>query len=73
MTGMRRIKHGNVWYFGENTKAYDSAGNYSTEGTWMAGINEAQPGIVMFGNRRDMSVKRTTRNFFRMSRRIRQK
>ncbi len=39
---------GNVWYFGEDTKELDPAGNViSTEGTWQAGVNGAQPGIVM--------------------------
>ena len=39
---------GNVWYFGEDTKEYDEAGNViSTEGSWEAGVNGAKPGIVM--------------------------
>ena len=39
---------GNVWYFGEDTKELDANGNVvSTEGTWLAGVNGAQPGIVM--------------------------
>jgi hypothetical protein len=42
-------KHGNVWYFGEDTKSYDN-GHVSTEGSWTAGIEGAKPGIVMFGN-----------------------
>jgi hypothetical protein len=37
---------GNVWYFGENTNAY--RGNVaSTKGSWEAGVDGAQPGIVM--------------------------
>jgi len=39
-------KQGNVWYFGENTKAYQN-GRVSTEGSWMAGRNNARPGIIM--------------------------
>src|SRR5437868_1187704 len=40
--------HGNVWYFGEDTKEFDANGNViSTEGSWQAGVNGAQPGIVM--------------------------
>jgi hypothetical protein len=43
---------GNVWYFGETTIAYeyDENGNptASTEGSWMAGVDEAKPGIIMF-------------------------
>jgi hypothetical protein len=41
-------KQGNVWYFGEDTKELDANGNViSTEGSWQAGVNGAQPGIVM--------------------------
>ncbi len=39
---------GNVWYFGEATAELDSAGRVtSTEGSWRAGVNGAQAGIVM--------------------------
>jgi len=39
---------GNVWYFGEATKELDANGNVlSTEGSWLAGVNGAQPGIIM--------------------------
>ncbi len=39
---------GNVWYFGEDSKDLDSDGNViSTEGSWEAGVNGAQPGIIM--------------------------
>jgi hypothetical protein len=42
---------GNVMYFGEDTKELDANGNViSTEGTWMAGVNGAQPGIIMEAN-----------------------
>ena len=37
---------GNVWYLGEDSKAYDN-GQVSTEGSWEAGVDGAQPGIVM--------------------------
>lgn len=37
---------GNVWYFGEDTKAYKD-GKVDTEGSWEAGVDGAQPGIVM--------------------------
>jgi hypothetical protein len=41
-------KDGNVWYFGEDTKELDANGNViSTEGSWQAGVNGAQPGIIM--------------------------
>jgi len=46
-------KQGNVWYFGEDTKELDANGNViSTEGSWKAGVNGAQPGIVMEANPR---------------------
>ena len=39
---------GNVWYFGEDTKELDSNGNViSTEGSWQAGVNGAQQGVIM--------------------------
>ena len=39
---------GNVWYFGEDTKELDPAGNViSTEGSWEAGVNDADAGIIM--------------------------
>ena len=41
-------KIGNVWYFGEDTKEVDEFGHVITrEGTWKAGVNGAQPGIIM--------------------------
>jgi hypothetical protein len=44
-------KAGNVWYFGEDTKELDANGNViSTEGSWEAGVNGAEPGIVMEAN-----------------------
>ena len=42
---------GNVWYFGEDTKELDASGNViSTEGSWEAGINGAEPGIIMLAD-----------------------
>jgi hypothetical protein len=39
---------GNVWYFGEDTAEYDPDGNVtSREGSWRAGVDGAEPGIVM--------------------------
>jgi hypothetical protein len=39
---------GNVWYFGEDTRTLGDEGNIvSTEGTWQAGVDGAQPGIFM--------------------------
>ena len=42
-------KQGNVWYLGENTKAYEN-GHVSTGGSWLTGRNGAQPGIIMEAN-----------------------
>lgn len=39
---------GNVWYFGEDTKTLDAAGHVvSTEGSFHAGVDGAQPGMFM--------------------------
>jgi hypothetical protein len=44
---------GNVWYFGERTAELDRNGRVtSTEGTWLAGVNGAKPGIYMPANPR---------------------
>jgi hypothetical protein len=44
-------KAGNVWYFGEDTKELDASGNViSTEGSWEAGVDGAQPGIIMLAH-----------------------
>lgn len=40
-------KDGNVWYFGEDTKEYEGGKVTSTEGSWQAGVDGAQAGIVM--------------------------
>ena len=49
-------KQGNVWYLGEDTRAfeYDDDGNVistSTKGSWRAGVNGAKPGFVMPASR----------------------
>lgn len=41
--------HGNVWYFGEDSKEFDG-GTVSTEGSWEAGVDGAFPGIIMLGD-----------------------
>jgi len=38
---------GNVWYFGEATAEYENGKVKTTEGSWEAGIDGAQPGILM--------------------------
>ena len=43
--------NGNVWYFGEDTKELGENGNViSTEGSWEAGVNGAEPGIIMLAD-----------------------
>ncbi|HET7474446.1 MAG TPA: hypothetical protein VFJ97_00295 [Dermatophilaceae bacterium] len=39
---------GNVWYFGEDTASLDRHGRVvDTEGSWLAGVNGAEPGVFM--------------------------
>jgi hypothetical protein len=38
---------GNVWYLGEDTKEYESGKVKSTEGSWEAGVDGAQAGVVV--------------------------
>jgi hypothetical protein len=40
-------KDGNVWYFGENTHVLDGNEITSIRGSFKAGVNGAQPGIIM--------------------------
>jgi hypothetical protein len=40
---------GNVWYLGEDTKEYDK-GKVSTEGSWEAGVDGAQAGVMLPGS-----------------------
>jgi hypothetical protein len=41
-------RDGNVWYFGEDTEELDKNGKVvSTAGTWRAGVDGAQPGVIM--------------------------
>ena len=40
-------RDGTVWYFGEDTKEFEDGKVVSTKGSWTAGIDGAQPGIVM--------------------------
>lgn len=43
---------GNVWYFGEETRAIGTGGAVSTGGSWQAGVDGALPGIVMLAHPR---------------------
>ena len=38
---------GNLWYFGEDTKEYENGKLKTTEGSWEAGVDGAQPGIIL--------------------------
>jgi hypothetical protein len=38
---------GNVWYLGEQTAEYENGRVVSTEGSWEAGVDSAQPGIAV--------------------------
>jgi hypothetical protein len=40
---------GSVWYFGEDTRSYGEDGAESRAGSWEAGVDGAQPGIIMPG------------------------
>jgi hypothetical protein len=42
--------HGNVWYVGEDTTAYLPNGHTDKSGSWQAGVNDAEPGIIMLAN-----------------------
>ncbi len=43
-------KEGNVWYLGENTKEYENGKIISREGSFEAGKNGAQAGVIMPAN-----------------------
>jgi hypothetical protein len=43
-------KDGNVWYFGEDTAEYENGKVTSREGSWQAGVDGAQAGIVMLAH-----------------------
>jgi hypothetical protein len=40
-------RQGNVWYVGERTASYEADGTVDTSGSWEAGVNDGEPGIVM--------------------------
>ena len=41
---------GNVWYFGEDVKDYENGVLISTDGSWEAGVDGAEPGIAMLAS-----------------------
>jgi hypothetical protein len=40
-------KRGNVWYLGEKTAAFGPGGHVDRSGSWLAGVHDGEPGIVM--------------------------
>ncbi len=45
-----QAKNGDVWYFGEATAEYLNGQVSNTQGSWEAGVDNAQPGIIMKAN-----------------------
>lgn len=43
---------GNVWYVGEDTTEYLPNGRKDTSGSWQAGVNDGEPGIIMLSDPR---------------------
>jgi hypothetical protein len=43
-------REGNVWYLGEDSKEYEDGDVVSTAGSWQAGVDGAQAGIVMLAD-----------------------
>ena len=41
-------RFGNVWYLGEDSKDYEGGVLVSTEGSWEAGVDDAEAGVLMF-------------------------
>lgn len=42
-------KDGNVWYLGEDTKEYENGKVKTTAGSWEAGVDGAEAGVIMPG------------------------
>ena len=40
-------KQGNVWYLGEDTTAYLPNGRQDKSGSWEAGVDDGEPGLIM--------------------------
>jgi hypothetical protein len=43
-------KKGNVWYLGENTAHYLPGGKVDRSGSWLAGVHDGEPGIIMLAH-----------------------
>ena len=41
---------GNIWYMGEDTREYQNGQVSSTQGSWQAGVDGAQPGILLLAH-----------------------
>ena len=41
---------GDVYYFGEDVEFFEDGDLIGTSGSWLAGVDDAQPGIIMPGN-----------------------
>jgi hypothetical protein len=41
---------GNLWYFGENSYGYEDDRIVSVEGSWIAGVDGAKAGIIMYAD-----------------------
>jgi hypothetical protein len=41
---------GSVWYMGEDSKEYEDGEVVSAAGSWEAGVDDAQPGIIMWAD-----------------------
>jgi hypothetical protein len=42
--------HGNLWYLGEDTAEYENGKLKTKEGSWSAGVDGAEPGVVIPAN-----------------------
>lgn len=43
-------KDGNIWYLGEDTKEYENGKIKNTEGSWEAGVEGAEAGVLLPGD-----------------------
>jgi hypothetical protein len=45
-----RDEAGNVWYVGEETEEFEDGEVVSTSGSWEAGVDGAEPGVIMWAD-----------------------
>ncbi len=43
-------KRGNVWYLGERTAEFRPGGKVDRSGSWLAGVHDGEPGIIMLAH-----------------------